>query len=333
MESSCISDCLLKEVSLSGAGGSTDRGYESSPLHFEPITLDAMPEIGRILQMSPSLTCDYSIGGIYMWINYFHYRYCIFNDTLFITGVEENCLERQAFSCPVGAMPLPEAIALLEGYCREHGLELRFSAIPADRLSCFMAYNPDFRVEELTDWSDYVYDAASFALLSGKKLAKKRNHVNRFRADYPEAHLDVLTVADTDSLKRVLAQWASAEDKEAGSSTRLEELNQVFDVLDNLDAYGFDGAVLRTGGADDRIVAFTLGEKINETLYVHIEKMDHSVSGVGETIAHLFAGSMTRKYDDLRFLNREEDCGDPGLRYAKQSWQPAMLLRKYNVVL
>ena len=306
---------------------------ESSPLHFKRITPEAMPEIRRILQMSPSLTCDYSIGGLYMWINYFGYKYCIYKDTLFITGVEENHLDRQAFSCPVGAMPLPEAIALLEEYCNERGLALRFSAVPADRLSCFLTYKPEFQVEELTDWADYVYEAEKFATLSGKKLAKKRNHVNRFRTDYPDAHLDPLTEEDIKEIKDTLARWTQDETIDTTSSTKVEELNQVFDVLDNLDRYKFDGAILRSGGDDDRIVAFTLGEKINDTLFVHIEKMDHNVSGAGETVAHMFAKKMCEKYPDLSFLNREEDCGDPGLRYAKQSWQPAMLLKKYNVVM
>lgn len=326
MKSGCIPQ-YLSDVKA----GSTVAVDEPSPLHFRDMTLADMPRIRRILEMSPSLTCDYSIGGIYMWINYFKYKFCIVDDTLFITGAEENRLDCKAFSCPVGAMPLPEAIAMLERYCNENDLTLRFSAVPADRLSCFLAYNPDFKVEELTDWSDYVYEADKFATLSGKKLAKKRNHVNRFNADYPSAHLSPLTAVDVPALKQMLARWTADEPAETVSSTRLEELDEVFSVLDNLDAYAFDGAILRSGGADDRIVAFTLAEKINDTLFVHIEKMDHTVAGAGETIAHLFATSMLEKYPDLRFLNREEDCGDEGLRRAKQSWQPAMLLRKYNI--
>ncbi len=331
MKSYCVSEILTDET-VDGDVRGKRFAPTSSPLDFRPVTLDVMPDIRRILCMSPSLTCDYSIGGIYMWVNYFNYKYCIYHDTLFIMGVEENCLDRPAFSCPVGEMPMPEAIGLVEAYCRDHGLDLLFSAVPADRLSCFLAYNPGCKVEELSDWSDYVYEIGNFASLSGKKLAKKRNHVNRFRSDYPDAHLDTFTVGDVDSIKEALSVWSDAENDDVESLTKGEELRQVVDVLDNFDFYGFDGAILRSGGADDRIVAFTLGEKIGETFFVHIEKMDHSVSGAGETVAHLFALDMFEKYPGLRFLNREEDCGDPGLRYAKQSWQPTMLLRKYNVV-
>lgn len=331
MKSACVSTFLSGSTAAAETAGDRCRENESLSLDFKPVTFQSLPEIRRVLQMSPSLTCDYSIGGIYMWINYFKYRYCICRDTLFIVGVEENSLEKQAFSCPVGAMPLPEAIEMLERYCDDNGLDMRFSAVPADRLSCFMAYNPDFKVEELTDWADYVYEIADFASLSGKKMAKKRNHVNRFMNDYPCAHLEELGRDDVETVKHALLQWTAGED-ESGSPTRREELSQVINVLDNLEIYGFDGAVLRSGDRDDRIVAFTLGEVINDTLFVHVEKMDHLISGAGEAVAHLFAGRMLQKYPELRFLNREEDCGDPGLRRAKQSWQPAMLLRKYNVV-
>lgn len=333
MKSACISKFLAGSAAAVETAEDRCRENETLSLDFKPVTFQSLPEIRRVLQMSPSLTCDYSIGGLYMWINYFKYRYCICRDTLFIVGVEENSLEKQAFSCPVGAMPLPEAIELLERYCGDNGLDMRFSAVPADRLSCFMAYNPDFKVEELTDWADYVYEIGDFASLSGKKMAKKRNHVNRFKADFPSAHLDPLTSDDVKEVKETLARWTQDEDIDMTSSTKVEELNQVFDVLDNIDIYRFDGAVLRSGGDDDRIVAFTLGEKINDTLFVHIEKMDHGVSGAGEAVAHLYASMMSNQYPDLRFLNREEDCGDPGLRRAKQSWQPTMLLKKYNVVM
>ena len=329
MKSADISENLSAQ-----ATSETTKGVyiNNSPLHFEPITLDAIPEISRILSMSPSLTCDYSIGGIYMWINYFRYKYCIYRETLFITGVEENRLDRRAFSCPVGSLPFHESIRLIEEYCRERDLELCFSAVPADRISQLMSYSQDFVVEELTDWADYVYDIESFVTLSGKKYAGKRNHVNRFKIDFPQSHLDDFTIADVAEVKECLSRWTKEETIDMTSPTRVEELDQVFDVLDNMDVYKFDGALLRAGGSDDRIVAFAFGEKINNTMFVHIEKMDHGVSGAGEAIAHMFASRMSEKYKDLQYLNREEDCGDQGLRYAKQSWHPSMLLRKYNVV-
>lgn len=304
----------------------------TSPLNFREITLDDLPAIARILSDARSLTCDYTVGGIFMWIDYFRYKFCIYNDTLFITGVEENHTDTPAFSLPIGAMSLPAAIDLLKDYCRQNDMPLRFSAIPADKLTLFTAYNPDADVEELNDWSDYVYDASAFATLSGKKMAKKRNHVNRFKAEHPEAYLETLTPLHARELEQAMIRWNAESDQSDASQSHDEELREVMQVLDNYGRYPFTGVVLREkeGG---NVVAFAVAEIIDDMAFVHIEKMNHNVAGAGETIAHLFASRLMEEYPNVRYLNREEDCGDEGLRHAKESWHPAMLLRKYNVTL
>ena len=38
-------------------------------LEFRPITLADLPAINSMLQRSDSRTCDYTLGGIYMWID------------------------------------------------------------------------------------------------------------------------------------------------------------------------------------------------------------------------------------------------------------------------
>ena len=73
-------------------------------LVFKPITLDSLSEIEPFLHRQCYRTCDFSIGGIYMWVDYFGYEYCIFQDTLFIKGGEEDNLQNTAFAVPVGKL-------------------------------------------------------------------------------------------------------------------------------------------------------------------------------------------------------------------------------------
>ena len=41
---------------------------------------------------------------------------------------------------------------------------------------------------------------------------------------------------------------------------------------------------------------------------------------------------MTEKYPNIKYINREDDAGDMGLRMAKESYHPLEILKKYNIV-
>ncbi len=314
-----------------------------SPLIFKEITLADLPEINRIIRSAAnencSRTCDYTIGGIFMWIDFFNYRYCIYRDTLFICGVSEMDGMSTAFSLPIGKLPLAASIGLLRDYCELRRIRLRFSAIPADRIDDFRR-EAEWIETELTDWFDYLYDIEALATLTGKRYNKKRNHVNRFFADNPDAVLELITIGNVAAVKSAYMRFAEREIHddddifdfggfEEYDSTRIEEQAMTITVLDNLDKYPFEGAYLTDGRGN--IVAFSLAEIIGDTAYIHIEKMDHSVTGAGETINKMFAESLLRRHPELKFANREEDCGDPSLRYAKRSYHPSCLLRKFGL--
>lgn len=304
------------------------RRREESPLHFTPLTLDDIPRIMPYLEYARAHTCDFTVGGLLMWTDYFNYTYAIYNDTLYIKGVTEDDVTRPAFSLPVGRTPLQESIALLKDYCRENGcMPLVFSAVPEMYVEPLRLLGAT-AVTPLDDWGDYLYDAEALATLSGKKLGKKRNHVNRFMVENPGYTFEPLTPDKVEDVMRFFRDTHLPLSKPALADVERE---QVIHVLEHLDRYPFEGAVLST--PTHSIVAFTLGEVIGDTLYVHIEKMNHEVNGAGETVNKLFAELMTGHHPEVRYINREEDVGDPGLRYAKESYHPASILAKYNVTM
>lgn len=319
----------------------------ASPLVFNRITLADLPAINSLLTSAARpadlRTCDYSIGGLYMWIDYFNYRFCIYRNTLFISGVSEQDGYSPAFSLPIGELPLEESTALLADYCRHRGYPLRFSAIPEMAAARLEQIGCRSKVE-LTDWADYLYDIADLATLRGKRYNKKRNHVNRFIADHPNYELVDITASNCRIVASAYKRMCDSEIEidhdddlldfsgfEEYLASKSEEQSMTAQVLANLAAYPFEGAFLtdETG----RIVAFTLAEIIGDTACIHIEKMDHNVAGAGETINKLFAERLAQRHPGLRYLNREEDCGDPDLRYTKQSYHPSALLRKFDLVM
>lgn len=296
-------------------------------IEFKPLRLEDIAKVRKYMEFNQDRTCDYTIGGMFMWIDYFSYEYAIVNDTLFIKGVSENHPNMTAFSLPLGAMSLDESVQFVVDYCKTHELQAAFSAIPASKAK-IIAEKCNGVIEKIDGWSDYLYNVKELASLSGKAFSKKRNHVNRFLSDNPNAKFEMLTIENIDEAKLFLTKIDTSAKSDAELASY--ELSQCREVLDNLDTYLFDGAILRK--QDGEICALTLGEIVGDTLYIHVEKMDHEISGAGETINKLFAMEMSERHPEICYINREEDMNDVGLRFAKESYHPCALLDKCNVV-
>lgn len=296
-------------------------------LQFAPFEKADIATIKPMLEASPSRTCDFTTGGIYLWADLFDYTQCVVDSTLFIKGLNEADRSKPAFSLPVGKMPLVKAIEALRVYCRSHHLPLQLSAVPEDRLDELRALGA-FNIEPIADWADYLYDIHSLATFSGKKMSKKRNHTNRFATDNPDA---VLETMNADNAIEALTFMSNLEMADNKGEMAYYERNHAADVLRNFSEYPFEGAILRVPGRG--IVAFAVGEVVGDTLHVHIEKMDHTVAGAGETICMKFAAMMAERYPQLQHENRQDDSGDPGLRQGKLSYHPTALLMKYNLEL
>ena len=83
------------------------------------------------------------------------------------------------------------------------------------------------------------------------------------------------------------------------------------------------GGVLR---AEGRVVAFTLGEKLNPDMFVvHIEKAFADVPGAYPMINQQF---LLHEAQEYLYVNREDDAGSDGLRKAKESYRPVFLMEK-----
>lgn len=79
---------------------------------------------------------------------------------------------------------------------------------------------------------------------------------------------------------------------------------------------------------DEGIVAFAVGEKIGDTLFVHAEKALTDVSGAYAVINRDF---VRRFGTDVTYVNREDDADDAGLRKSKLSYFPVFMVKKYVV--
>jgi hypothetical protein len=104
------------------------------------------------------------------------------------------------------------------------------------------------------------------------------------------------------------------------------EWDAVREALYHMPELSLEGGIIMM---DNNVTAFTLGERLNEqTAVIHIEKADMEIRGLYNMINQQFC---EHRWQDVSFINREQDLGDPGLRAAKQSYNPLRLIEKFTI--
>lgn len=295
-------------------------------LTFKPITIECVPELVSFAAKQYTHSCDYTPGNLVMWSKFMHYHYAIEQNTLFISCISQMDNKSEAFLMPIGELPIQESIALLQEYCNSNGRSLRFTAVPDDLSEGLDTLLPHHSIEELDSWSDYIYNAHLLATLQGKALNKKRNRFNKFIAENPQYTYHRYTHADYSDVIHFLA---AKEDCTEERTMRCYEHFQCLNTVRNLTIYPQPAALIKVDG---NIVAFTLAEVFGDTLYIHIEKAKREVAGAAEAINRLFAADMLDEHPQLKFINREEDLGDPGLRQAKKAYNPCAMLHRHEYI-
>ena len=171
------------------------------------------------------------------------------------------------------------------------------------------------------DHFDYLYLREALAELKGKDYQPKRNHANRFRKKYSYTYTPLSPEILPHCLE--LAQkWCERHNCEEDRNLQLEQQAMQF-AMEHFETLGLSGGAL---WVDHEIVAFTYGAPINyDTFCVHIEKANTDSDGAYTVINQEFASRIPHSFT---YINREEDLGIPGLRKAKLSYSPALLLEK-----
>lgn len=299
-------------------------------LELKPFAKEAMVEIRPLLATQDYRTCDNTVGGLYMWREYFKQLYTVVNGMLVCTA--EYLDMGTCFSMPLGNGDIYGALAGIKGHCEEKSIPLRFCCVTPDALvrltdeagRAYEILGRPSEIKEYRDWADYLYPYENFLGYHGKKLVTQRNHRNRFLREYPQYEYKPLTSKLIPEAKAFLTENAGAFEKD--SPLAREDYIRALELLDLVEYFGFTGGLLFIGG---KAVGLTVGEAMGDTLYVHIEKALKEYKGAYPMLAMLYA--QQNACPALKYINREDDSGDAGLRYSKLEYQPCDIITKYVV--
>lgn len=287
-------------------------------MDFKPVRAEDKETINKYLKHVRSRSCDMSFAAIYLWRGFYNLEYAECEDMIVFRSNEEET----SFSLPLGAGDPKKALGRVLEYCREEGIPPVFHSISREMEQYLNEQYPgQFRVEFDRDIADYIYETQALIELKGRKYHGKKNHINKFSKMYDWSY-EAITQENTqeclDMLKKWKAQNCATEDLEKHAEICVSEAS-----LREREFLGLTGGLLRVDG---QVVAFTVGEQIHpDTFCVHIEKAFADIQGAYSMINQQF---LIHEAADCKYVNREDDVGDPGLRKAKLSYHPAFLEEK-----
>lgn len=291
---------------------------------FKDIELTDRELITSYTLNSPRQNCDLSFSNLCSWRFLYDTKFAIQDGFLLLKFRVKGEL---VYMMPIGNGDLEKALGALREDARQEGQPLCLLGICAGMCSELEAYMPDrFQFTADRDYADYIYLRTDLATLSGKKFQAKRNHVNKFKRTYNYEYSPITPDLIQECLD-LEAEWCKANNCDQHEGTGNERRALVY-ALHNFEELGLTGGILHVDG---KIAAFTFGMPINQdTFGVSVEKADTSIDGAYAMINYEFANHIPEQYT---YINREEDLGIEGLRKAKLSYQPTIILEKYVACL
>lgn len=288
---------------------------------FHPVDINSIPVLKKYFTLYPERSCDFSIGGTLMWSDYFHYRYCEVENTLFIAGkIPES--DTMLFYKPIGELDYNTCENLIRRYAeiqkRDACILLPIESQPGDQSEI-----KENTVETpfIDDWKEYLYDASKFVAFSGRKMEKKRNHLNFFRNHYSEFVIEPISKKN---ISDIIAFTRNHLADHSDYLFRYENASCINSLM-NYDTMGFEGIAIRING---KIIGYTFGELTGDTFHIHAEKGNINYRGIYQALASSLCNEMLKLHPEIRYLNREEDMGVEELRHSKESYHPSLYTMK-----
>ncbi len=271
---------------------------------FKKIELKDINIVNHYLQMQSFRSSLYTLGVLFYYDDHFAPEYDIIDDTLLVRVKDLN--GKTNYLYPIGKNQDKIARSLKT-----------LTYVPKEAKDTLLN---DYEESLIPNWFDYLYRYEDLLNLKGKKYQKIRNHINRFMTKYHEYRYEEISRDNFDDIFKIINTVIPQTE---GAKVELERVKR---WIPYYFSFPFKGGILYV---KDEPVAFSFGEVIKDTLHVQIEKTIKTYEGAGDMQRNQFLKLFKNK--NITYVNRQEDLGDPGLRFQKKSLNPCALLDKFNL--
>ena len=237
---------------------------------------------------------------------------------------------RQGYGFPLSDMrpDMAKALKILKNDARERGEKLRFCLCDEKQKNILDVFCR-IKWESFDGDSDYIYNRESISRLAGRKLHKKKNHVNHFFNQYSEVIYSYITERNLPDALKIAEAWFT--ERKTEENLKEPERRCIAKAAEYWRELKMFGGILY---ADGDAVAMNMSSALSPNCVdTHFEKAvgRFADDGAYAVINKEFAGSA--EIAGFFYINREEDMGISGLKKAKMSYQPAFKLVKYYGVV
>ena len=282
-------------------------------LSFNKLTLENADVLRAIYSKYNNGLADYSLFGFFAYRDLFNTEFAILGNNVILRIHDDTEINY--------CMPLGENVDIvLDEIIKEYSTsnnKLCFYPILEKEIPIFDKYF-EYEVKKYENWCDYVYNVDDLKELSGRKYHTQKNHLNYFKNNFKNYSLSQIDEKDLEVIKTFTK---NLEDFELNlSKYHKAEFEHVFDALNNFNIYGFRGMKLEVDG---KLVGYILGEVLNKTLFIHIQKCDKSYRGSFQFLMTEFIKSFD---EEINNVNLEDDAADIDLKNTKLRYHPKELL-------
>ncbi len=292
-------------------------------LEFLTPTLKDKQWAKSIFEDSGYISSDNAFGTAFIWKDVYNLKICKYNN--FLLRLYEG--KQTFYGFPLGKGDLKEVIEVLINDAQKRNIDFCFTGITASMILILNKIMPEkFIFSETRNTADYIYESKDLINLKGKKYHSKRNHISKFNNMFDFVYYNI-TNENINDCRVILEKWYDENEYKSNESLCKEKMALEL-ALEYFNELEFSGGII---AIDKMPIAFTIGEKINNEVFViHFEKALREYMTAYSVINNEFAKNNLCKY---KYINREEDLGLAGLRKAKLSYHPQILLKKYDAFL
>lgn len=293
-------------------------------ISYKKVTLDDRDWMRWKLRESDLRGSEYCFTNQFLWGNVFGMEVTLIDGCLCTIYRREG---NAVHDFPTGAGQTREAILALIEDDRNDGRKTIFRGIlEAQKEWIEHTFPGMFDIMPKREDFDYLYLTDKLSSLSGRKLHSKRNHIARFE-ETGEWSYEEMTPENIGGCREMYQNWLIQNKDRLDDSIQKEQV-LVEGCFAHFRDLKLEGGVLVQKG---KVAGFSIGSPLNsDTFIVHIEKADTTIQGAYPMLNRQF---VRHNMMDFQYVNREDDLGLEGLRKAKLSYYPDILLEKYEARL